>query len=97
MILNLSLVLATDLTKTGTAKSAFVLDEAMRISVADKDDLTGEPLVKRVDDMEKTVRKRLDVYSQQTKPLIDWFKNYELRNSTAKFVQVIGICFVESI
>ena len=38
MILNLSLVLATDLTKTGTAKSAFVLDEAMRISVADKDE-----------------------------------------------------------
>ena len=35
--LNLSDVLATDLTKTGTAKSAFVLDEAIRISVADRD------------------------------------------------------------
>ena len=66
-------------------------------SVADKDDLTGEPLVQRADDMEETVRKRLNVYSQQTKPLIDWFKNYELRNSTAKFVQVKGMGSVESI
>ena len=42
-------------------------------SVSDKDDLTGE-LVQRADDMEETVRKRLDVYSRQTKPLIDWFR-----------------------
>ena len=66
-------------------------------SVSDKDDLTGEPLVQRADDMEETVRKRLDVYSSQTKPLINWFKNYEQRNPNAKFVQVEGIGSVESI
>ena len=66
-------------------------------SVSDKDDLTGEPLVQRADDMEETVRKRLDVYSRQTKPLIDWFKNYEQRNPNANFVQVDGIGGVESI
>lgn len=66
-------------------------------SVSDKDDLTGEPLVQRADDMEETVRKRLDVYSRQTKPLIDWFRNYEQRNPNANFVQVDGIGSVESI
>ena len=66
-------------------------------SVTDKDDLTGESLVQREDDKEETVRKRLDVYSRQTKPLIDWFKNYEQRNSTVRFVQVKGIGSVESI
>ena len=65
--------------------------------VSDKDDLTGEPLVQRADDMEETVRKRLDVYSRQTKPLIDWFRNYEQRNPNANFVQVDGIGSVESI
>ena len=66
-------------------------------SVSEKDDLTGEPLVQRADDMEETVRKRLDVYSRQTKPLIDWFRNYEQRNPNANFVQVEGIGSVESI
>jgi len=66
-------------------------------SVTDKDDLTGEPLVQRADDMEETVRKRLDVYSHQTKPLIAWFKNYEQRNSATKFVEVKGVGSVESI
>src|SRR5204863_8953354 len=37
-----------------------------------KDDLTGEDLVQREDDKEETVRKRLDVYSQQTRPLVDY-------------------------
>ena len=66
-------------------------------SVTDKDDLTGDPLVQRADDMEETVRKRLDVYSRQTKPLIAWFKNYEQRNSATKFVEVKGVGSVESI
>lgn len=34
------------------------------------DDVTGEPLIQRDDDKEETVRKRLDVYIAQTKPLI---------------------------
>ena len=41
-----------------------------------KDDLTGEELVQREDDKEETVRKRLDVYSQQTRPLVDYYANW---------------------
>ena len=44
--------------------------------VADKDDLTGEPLIQREDDCEGTVRKRLEVYHQQTRPLIDYYQSW---------------------
>ena len=40
------------------------------------DDVTGEPLVQREDDKEETVRKRLDVYSAQTRPLIDYYAGW---------------------
>jgi adenylate kinase len=39
-----------------------------------KDDATGEPLVQREDDLEETVRKRLEVYRAQTRPLVDYYK-----------------------
>ena len=38
-----------------------------------KDDATGEPLVQRDDDREETVRKRLEVYHSQTRPLVDYY------------------------
>lgn len=41
-----------------------------------KDDLTGEPLIQRDDDLESTVRKRLDVYHSQTKPLVDFYSRW---------------------
>jgi len=41
--------------------------------IADKDDVTGEPLIQRDDDQEDTVRKRLDVYQRQTRPLVDYY------------------------
>ncbi|KQP20012.1 adenylate kinase [Pseudorhodoferax sp. Leaf267] len=40
------------------------------------DDVTGEPLVQREDDREETVAKRLDVYSAQTRPLIDYYSRW---------------------
>ena len=40
----------------------------------DKDDATGEPLIQRDDDREETVRKRLEVYRQQTRPLVDYYQ-----------------------
>lgn len=40
------------------------------------DDVTGEPLVQRADDQEDTVKKRLDVYSAQTRPLVDYYANW---------------------
>jgi len=41
--------------------------------VEDVDDITGEPLVQRADDHIDTVTKRLEVYRQQTRPLIDYY------------------------
>jgi adenylate kinase len=40
------------------------------------DDVTGEPLIQREDDKEETVKKRLDVYVAQTKPLIQYYDNW---------------------
>jgi adenylate kinase len=44
--------------------------------VEGKDDITGEPLVQRDDDKEETVKKRLDVYSAQTRPLVDYYARW---------------------
>ncbi len=41
-----------------------------------KDDLTGEPLIQRDDDREDTVRERLAVYRQQTRPLVDYYTRW---------------------
>jgi adenylate kinase len=41
--------------------------------VQGRDDVTGEPLIQRDDDREETVRKRLEVYRAQTRPLIDYY------------------------
>ena len=40
------------------------------------DDVTGEPLIQRKDDEEATVRHRLEVYSAQTRPLVDYYANW---------------------
>ena len=44
--------------------------------VAGVDDVTGEPLIQREDDKEETVKKRLDVYSAQTRPLVDYYSEW---------------------
>lgn len=44
--------------------------------VADTDDITGETLVQRDDDREETVRHRLSVYQQQTRPLVDYYSQW---------------------
>ena len=44
--------------------------------VAGQDDVTGEPLIQRDDDKEETVKKRLDVYSAQTRPLVDYYSQW---------------------
>ena len=53
------------------------------------DDVTGEPLVQREDDQEETVRKRLEVYHQQTKPLVDFYQSAS-RSGAVKFDSVMG-------
>jgi len=44
--------------------------------VAGIDDVTGEPLVQRADDSEATVKKRLEVYHAQTRPLVDYYTRW---------------------
>ena len=44
--------------------------------VEGKDDVTGEPLIHREDDKEETVRKRLEVYSAQTRPLVIYYSRW---------------------
>jgi adenylate kinase len=44
--------------------------------VAGVDDVTGEPLIQRVDDQEDTVKKRLAVYAAQTRPLVEYYQRW---------------------
>ncbi|HSS70564.1 MAG TPA: adenylate kinase [Casimicrobiaceae bacterium] len=44
--------------------------------IPDRDDVTGEPLIQRDDDREETVKKRLAVYHEQTKPLIAYYAKW---------------------
>ncbi len=60
------------------------------------DDLTGEPLIQRDDDKEETVRKRLEIYHQQTKPLVDFY-SAKAATGTVKFSTVAGVGSVEEI
>ena len=67
--------------------------------VEGKDDATGEPLIQRDDDKEETVRKRLDVYHNQTEPLIGYYKKWETSGEAAapKYVRIEGIGKVDEI
>ncbi|XP_005099746.1 adenylate kinase [Aplysia californica] len=42
------------------------------------DDITGEPLVRRSDDNAEALKKRLDSYHRQTKPLVDYYSKRDL-------------------
>ena len=44
--------------------------------VQGKDDVTGEPLIQRDDDKEETVKKRLQVYQSQTRPLVNYYSQW---------------------
>ncbi|HUH37507.1 MAG TPA: adenylate kinase [Spongiibacteraceae bacterium] len=60
------------------------------------DDVTGEPLVQRDDDQEATVRKRLRVYAEQTRPLVDFYSR--LSGSKApRYHAIDGLAPVESV
>ena len=67
--------------------------------VAGKDDVTGEDLIQRDDDKEETVKKRLEVYSAQTRPLVDYYSNWAQTEPTAapKYRAISGTGSVEEI
>ena len=46
------------------------------------DDHTGEALIQRDDDKEETVKKRLEVYSAQTRPLVDYYASWSEKEPT---------------
>lgn len=60
--------------------------------IPNKDDVTGEDLVQREDDCEETVRERLQVYRRQTKPLIDYYQNWQRRDDSGapRFIEING-------
>jgi adenylate kinase len=63
---------------------------------AGKDDLSGEPLVQRDDDREETVRKRLEVYHQQTKQLVDYY-SAQAGAGAPKYRKISGVGSVDAI
>ena len=67
--------------------------------VAGKDDVTGEDLVQREDDREETVRKRLEVYHSQTRPLVDYYARWAASGAPGapKHVKIPGVGSVEGI
>ena len=64
-----------------------------------RDDVTGEPLVQRDDDREETVRKRLEVYRAQTRPLVDYYGRWAATGDAAapKYRRIEGSGPVEAV
>lgn len=63
-----------------------------------KDDVTGEDLVQRDDDQEDTVKKRLNVYHEQTSPLIKYYTEQANQNDAKiKYVSVNGMQDVKDV
>jgi adenylate kinase len=63
------------------------------------DDVTGEPLVQREDDREETVKKRLEVYRNQTRPLIDYYRGWATEGGARapRYHRISGLGSVEAI
>ena len=64
-----------------------------------RDDITGEPLVQRVDDLEETVRSRLAVYQAQTRPLVEYYTKWAATGDARapKVRRISGIGSVDEI
>jgi adenylate kinase len=64
-----------------------------------KDDVSGEDLVLRDDDREETVRKRLQVYQQQTRPLVDFYQSLaaEAGDKAPRYIRIAGIGSMDDI
>ncbi|MDF2940303.1 MAG: adk [Gammaproteobacteria bacterium] len=66
---------------------------------AGKDDVTGEPLIHRPDDAEATVRNRLQVYQQQTQPLVEFYQKlaHSHQSRAPHYVVVDGMADVDEV
>ena len=67
--------------------------------ITGKDDVTGEPLIQRVDDREETVMNRLAVYHAQTEPLVTYYAKWEASGDprAPRYRKVNGLGTVEGI
>jgi len=65
--------------------------------VENRDDVTGEELIQRIDDKEKTVRSRLRLYHQQTEPLVDFYTQLAASGRAVDIIRVNGVASVEQI
>lgn len=67
--------------------------------VPGKDDVTGEALVQRPDDNEETVKKRIETYHSQTKPLINYYMQWAASGDdrAPRYVNIYGQGPVEHI
>lgn len=65
--------------------------------VAGKDDETGEDLIQREDDQEATIRTRLEVYHEQTEPLVKFYQDLGAQGQPVRVIRVDGVASVESI
>ena len=67
--------------------------------VAGKDDATGEDLIQRDDDKEETVRKRLEVYQSQTRPLVDYYSQWAATGDAQapRYARISGMGTVDEI
>jgi adenylate kinase len=64
--------------------------------IAGKDDLTGDELSIRPDDEETTVRKRLAIYHDQTKPLVNFYQS-EARSGNCSYLTIDGTKAVDKV
>ena len=64
-----------------------------------KDDATSEALIQRDDDREETVKKRLDVYHSQTKPLVEFYSSWGKSGAPGapKYRKIIGVGSLDAI
>ncbi|EXI84397.1 MAG: Adenylate kinase [Candidatus Accumulibacter regalis] len=67
--------------------------------VAGRDDATGDELIQRADDQEETVRKRLQIYHSQTKPLLEYYRAWAATGDpmAPKCPRIAGVGSVEEI
>ena len=67
--------------------------------VAGHDDVTGEALIQRDDDREETVRKRLEVYHSQTRPLVDYYSKWAEQGDARapRYRRISGLGTVDTI
>ena len=82
---------------TGSGRTYHVMFNPPKVEW--KDDVTGEDLIQRNDDKEETVRKRLDTYHEQTKPLVGFYNQWASEGdaNAPRCTKIAGIGTIEEI